>query len=122
MSTPLMQSGPLFEPNPTPSDTLCDPPLPLSHLQLLDTSKSLGNGFGNHPNAKDDTDGHICFDMLSQALESLENLKLEDNKSKYCEEEETQDPNLTRARAQEAIGWHPFKNKEVSEMNPHACI
>ncbi|EGG06038.1 uncharacterized protein MELLADRAFT_87566 [Melampsora larici-populina 98AG31] len=110
----MMASGPLFEPDPNPLDTPCDPPSPISYARLLDATESLIDSLTKLPTDADDTNGHIRFDMLRQALETLDNLEDEENEDEELEdeEEETRDPAVARVRAQEAMDWHPFKNKE----------
>ncbi|EGG11717.1 uncharacterized protein MELLADRAFT_90886 [Melampsora larici-populina 98AG31] len=103
---------PSFEPNPNMDDHHFNPPSPLSALRSLEPHELLGVGTLNHPNNVDDPDGHVWFDMLRQALENLEQLDLENDEDETETEEEPQDPQSVRARAQEAIEWHPFKNKE----------
>ncbi|EGG00905.1 uncharacterized protein MELLADRAFT_111397 [Melampsora larici-populina 98AG31] len=109
--TPLME--PDLDPEPDPPDII-RPPSPLSYLRSLDAADILGPSFGNHLNPSDDLDGQIRYERLRQALETLDRLDFDedDNHDLTEEESDSQDPNLARARAQEAIEWHPFKNKE----------
>lgn len=116
-SSALMESGPFFEPDPNPAEIIPDPPSPLTILRSLDSTEPLRDGLAMNATDFNDADDRIRFDMLRQALENLENLELEDDDDDECEEEEPQDPALARARAQEAHDWHPFKNKEVSNIN-----
>ncbi|EGG01154.1 uncharacterized protein MELLADRAFT_92664 [Melampsora larici-populina 98AG31] len=105
--TPLMETT--FEPDPQIGDNI-RPPSPLTRLLSLDASDFLGTSFDT--DNWNDTDAHIGFDRLRQALETLDNLEFDDDDNDVPEDEEPHDPNLARARAREAIEWHPFKNKE----------
>ncbi|EGG01316.1 uncharacterized protein MELLADRAFT_67196 [Melampsora larici-populina 98AG31] len=105
MTGALLESGPSSDPDP-------NPPSPLTMLRSLHASDHHRDGLANHASDFNDAEDRVRFDMLRQALENLDNLELEDDEDKECEEEAPQDPALARARAQEAIDWHPFKNKE----------
>lgn len=105
-----------FETDPISTDPPLNPPSPLSTLRHLEPFELLGPASLKFPTDMDDPDGHVRFDILRQALENLENLDLEDEEDDLPEEEESQDPDLVRAREQEAKEWHPFKNKEVSDI------
>ncbi|EGG10727.1 uncharacterized protein MELLADRAFT_93538 [Melampsora larici-populina 98AG31] len=90
-----------------PSDTRDSPPSPLSYLRTLEA-------FGMSDETVNSDDSDIDFNRLGEAIDALAQDPEDVDDENSERDDDAPQADRTGARAQDAISWHPFKNKEVN--------